>query len=216
LRDVKPPEPPAAVPIMTEAPPTAKPEPRRLEPGESAHDLFISALTCFGAPIYTDAIGVELRDATSTIDRACAPLRGAAFGLGANPEDDDAYVDAIRRAVELRGEDLKKADRGELLELFDKGLHAVREARSPWGLGPWEELVQLGDRLASPLLRDEAKALATLLETDRRLRNDDRKQPAARELAILEERLIEQSGRLPPSDLRTALDGCVQRLRTML
>jgi hypothetical protein len=32
----------------------------------------------------------------------------------------------------------------------------------------------------------------------------------------LEEKLVERSNRLGPSDLRTALDGCIQRLRTML
>jgi hypothetical protein len=35
-------------------------------------------------------------------------------------------------------------------------------------------------------------------------------------LADLEARLVEQSGRLDASDLRTAIDGFVQRLRTMI
>jgi len=210
---------PAAAPALD--PPVAQPPAGATlkappDPRESAHDLFISALTCFGAPIYTDAIGVELRDATATIDRACAPLQRAAAEMGAGPEDDDTYVDAVRRAVEFRAHNVPPAERRELLELFDKGLHAVREARSPWGLEPWEELVALADKLAAPLLRNEARALAALLEVDRRLRTDERKPGTARELMDLEEKLVEQSSRLPPSDLRTALDGCVQRLRTML
>jgi hypothetical protein len=215
LRDVKPPQAPSPEPPKSQ-PAAEKAKRPPGEPPESAHDLFISALTCFGAPIYADAIGVELRDASATIDRACAPLRSAAFGVDAGVEDDDTYLDAVRRAVDLRADDLAPAERRELLELFDKGLHAVREARSPWGLGPWGELVELADTLSSQLLRDEAKALATLLEVDRRLRNEDRKPTAARELVDLEEQLIERSSRLPPSDLRTALDGCVQRLRTMI
>ncbi len=215
LRDVKPSPPPAAEPAALPPSPDVQPKPRTARPGEGAHDLFISALTCFGAPIYTDAIGVELREATATIERACDPLRRVAEEMGAPAEDDDAYVDAVRKAVERRAE-VGPAERRELLELFDKGVHAVREARSPYGLGPWEELVALGDVLKVPLLRDEAMALATLLEVDRRLRGDERKPAAARELVSLEERLIDVSSRLPPSDLRTALDGCVQRLRTML
>jgi hypothetical protein len=216
LRVARPPAPAPAAPPVSHPHAAAKVEPSGGVPAESAHELFISALTCFGAPIYTDAIGVELREASATIDRACAPLRSVAFGVGAALEDDDAYLDAVRRVVDQRADDLAPAERYELLALFDKGIHAVREARSPWGLGPWGELVELAETLSSPLLRDEAKALATLLEADRRLRNEERKPTAARELVDLEEQLIERSSRLPPSDLRSALDGCVQRLRTMI
>jgi hypothetical protein len=216
LRDVKPQAPPPPEPPKSHPEASSKPKRSLGEATDGAHDLFISALTCFGAPIYADALGVELRDASPTIDRACAPLRSAAFGIGAHLEDDDAYLDAVRRAVDARSDDLPPAERRELLALFDKGLHAVREARSPWGLGPWAELVDLADTLSSPLLRDEARALATLLEVDRRLRNEDKKHAGARELVDLEEQLIERSSRLPPSDLRSALDGCIQRLRTMI
>src|SRR5262249_49111653 len=124
LRDVKPPAPPAEDPPVSKSRPRSSAKAKAGKASDSAHDLFISALTCVGAPIYADAIGVELRDATATIDRACAPLRGAAFGLGANVDDEEAYLDAVRRTVELRAQDLTTTERRELLELFDKGLHA--------------------------------------------------------------------------------------------
>jgi hypothetical protein len=143
-------------------------------------------------------------------------LRRVATDTGTPGEDEDALVQAVRGVVQVRAESLGTVERRELLALFDEGLHAVREARSPWGLGPWDSLVALGDTLRSPPLRDEARALATLLEVDRRLRNEERQPATARELVELEEKLVERSNRLGPSDLRTALDGCIQRLRTML
>lgn len=211
LREVPPPSAPGdPVPSVASAP--AKPPPAY--GGESGHDLFIAALTCFGAPVYVDAIGVEPREASLTIARACAPLERAAGETRADVEDEDAYVGAVRSAVDRHSEGMPAAERGELLSLFDKGLSAVREARSPWGRGPWSELVALADTLTTRELRDEARGLAMLLEADRLLRGVHKKDTPPGAVSALEARLVEQSSRLAPSDLRTALDGVVQRLRT--
>jgi hypothetical protein len=219
LREVAPPSPPSQSPSVASAASTsfsALPKAEKGEAPASAHQLFISALICFGAPVYIDAIGVEPSQATSTIDRACAPLERAAAEGGAYPEDEDAYLNGVRAAIARRTAALDLVQRRELLQLFDKALDAVREARSPWGRGPWTHLVELAGSLTTPALRDEARALATLLEADRVLRADVRKPHSFRVLADLEARLVEQSGRLDASDLRTAIDGFVQRLRTMI
>ena len=97
LHEVPPPSAPGdPAPSVASAP--AKPPP--VDGGESGHDLFIAALTCFGAPVYVDAIGVEPREASLTIARACAPLERAAAENRADVEDEDAYVGAVRSAVE--------------------------------------------------------------------------------------------------------------------
>jgi hypothetical protein len=178
----------------------------------------IAALTCFGAPVYLDAIGVEPREATAITDKACAPIERVAAQSGADIKEEDAVVRAVRSALIARAEVEHGSDtmQREYGAFFDAGVEAVREARSPWGWQPWGDLVELSQTMRTPSLRDEAEALAAFLEADRFLRAQERRPSRSRRALVeLENRLIESSSRLSPSDLRTALDGFVQRLRTL-